>query len=108
MMAVAGFLALIDIWRGEFGEATQNAEDAVERAEQIGGSDILIIPLTIRAVVNAYTGRLSEARADAEAMIEGAQRCDSPRMAEWPTKTLGFLEVSSATHGGALTRWSRC
>ncbi len=103
LMAVAGFLALIDVWRGEFCEATQNAEDAVERAEQIGGSDILIIPLTIRAVVNAYAGRLSDARADAAAVIEGARQCDSPRMAEWPTKTLGFVEVSLGNHVGALT-----
>jgi tetratricopeptide (TPR) repeat protein/predicted Ser/Thr protein kinase len=102
MMAVAGFCALIDVWRGEFGEATKNAEDAVERAEQLGGDDILIIPLTIRAVVAAYSGRMSDARADAAAVIEGARQCESPRMAEWPTKTMGFLEVSLGNYTGAL------
>jgi serine/threonine protein kinase/tetratricopeptide (TPR) repeat protein len=103
LMAVAGYNALIDVWRGEFKSATENAEDAVERGEQLGGHDILIIPLTIRAVVSAYTGRVREARADAEAVIEGALRCDSPRLAEWPAKTLGFVNVSLGNYADALT-----
>ena len=103
MMAVAGFLALIDVWRGEFTDAIQNVTDAVEYAEQLGGEDILIIPLTIRALVNAYVGRVRETRADADAVIEGAQRCESARMAEWPTQTLSFLEVSLENYQAALT-----
>ncbi|OBA82119.1 hypothetical protein A9W99_12005 [Mycobacterium sp. 1164966.3] len=103
MMAVSGFLALIDVWRGEFTSAIQNASEAVEYAEQLGGEDILIIPLTIRALVNAYVGQVRDARADADAVIARAQRCESARMAEWPTQTLGFLEVSLENYQAALT-----
>ncbi|MBW0017843.1 MAG: protein kinase [Mycobacterium sp.] len=103
LMAVAGYCALIEIWQGKFDRAAQNAEDAVERAEQLGGQGILIIPLTIRAMVNAYAGRVAEARTDAAAVIEAAQRTNAPRMAEWPAKTLGFIEVSLGNYAAALT-----
>lgn len=103
LMAISGFSALIDIWRARFDEAVASAEEAVVKAEQLGGGDILIIPLTIRAVVFSYIGRVSEARDDANAAIEGARHCGSPRMAEWPTKTLGFLHVSLGDYAQALT-----
>ncbi|MBV9514725.1 MAG: protein kinase [Mycobacteriaceae bacterium] len=103
LMAVAGFCALIDIWRGRFDLAAHQAKDAVARAEQLGGRDVLIIPLTIRAVVAAYTGQVREARADADAVVEGARRCGSPRLAEWPAKTLAFLDVSLGNYAQALT-----
>ena len=102
LMGVAGYSALIDIWRGKFDQAAESAEEAVERADQLGG-DIVLIPLTIRAVVGAYAGRVREARADAEAIIDGAQRCGAPLLADWPLKTLAFLEVSVGNYGEALT-----
>ena len=102
LSSIAGFSALIDIWRGRFNEAGQNAEHAVELAEQLGGEHILIIPLTIRSKVNAYAGREREARADARAAIDRAQWFRLPRMAEWPTMTLGFLEVSRGNYAEAL------
>jgi DNA-binding CsgD family transcriptional regulator len=101
MMAVTGYSTLIEIWRGNFAEATLLAEDTMQRAEQVGGSRT--IALTVRAAVSAHAGREREARADAAAALELARECGSPRLAEWPTMSLGFLEVSLGNYAQALT-----
>jgi ATP/maltotriose-dependent transcriptional regulator MalT len=100
MMAVAGYCTLIEIWRGNFAEAALLAEDTVERAGQVGGS--LAIALTVRAAVAAYTGNERGTRADAKAVFEIARRGGSPRLAEWPTMSLAFLEVSLGHYAEAL------
>jgi DNA-binding CsgD family transcriptional regulator len=94
LMAVAGYRAMIAMWRGKLGDATVLAEEAIERSEQLGGHDINVIPLTVRAQVAAYAGRESDARRDAGEALDIARRLDVPSMATWPTMTLGFLEVS--------------
>jgi DNA-binding CsgD family transcriptional regulator len=101
MMAVTGYCTLIEMWRGNFADAAVLAKDTMERAEQVGGSRT--IALTVRAAVAAYAGREHEARADAASALAIAHRCGSPRLAEWPTMSLGFLEVSLGRYGEALT-----
>ena len=103
LMAVAGFSALIHFWWGKFADAAAFAQEAVDRAEQLGGENLLVIPLTIRAEVGAHLGQLREARADAHAVIEIAGRCISPRSTEWPMATLGFVEVSLGNYAEAFT-----
>jgi ATP/maltotriose-dependent transcriptional regulator MalT len=101
MMAVTGYCTLIEIWRGNFAEAAVLAEDTMERAEQVGGSRT--IALTVRAAVHTYAGREPQARADAAAALAIAHECESPRLAEWPTMSLGLLEVSLGRYAEALT-----
>ena len=101
LMVVTGYCTLIEIWRGDFAEAALLAEETFERAEQVGGSRA--IALTVRAAVAAYAGREHEARADAAAALRIAEVCHSPRLAEWPTMSLGFLEVSLGRYAEALT-----
>jgi DNA-binding CsgD family transcriptional regulator len=101
LMAVAGYSTLIEIWRGNFAEAALLAQDTMERAEQVGGSRT--IALTVRAAVAAYTGREQDARADAAAALAIAHECGVPRLAEWPTMSLGFLDVSLGRYADALT-----
>src|ERR1700758_4849750 len=104
IVAVAGYSTWIDIWQGRFGDAEDVANDAVERAEQLGGDHVLVIPLSVRAAVAAYTGRERDARADAHEAMKTARRGGSPRLAGyWPTMTLGFLEVSLGRYAEALT-----
>ncbi len=100
MMAVAGYGTLIEMWRGNYAEATLLAEETMERALQVGGS--CAIALTVRAAVSAYTGREAEARTDAHRAIEVAEQCGSHRLAEWPMMTLGFLDVSHGNYAEAL------
>jgi DNA-binding CsgD family transcriptional regulator len=101
MMAVSGYCTLIEMWRGNFAEAARLAQDTMERAEQVGGSRT--IALTVRAAIAAYTGREQDARADAASALAIARQCGSPRLAEWPTMSLGFLEVSLSRYSEALS-----
>ena len=91
---VAFHSALAEIWRGDYTEAALIADDAMERALQLGGDLPLSGALTIRSIAAAYTGRHCEARTDAEEAIAAAQRWGSNKLAEWPTAIVGFLDVS--------------
>ena len=95
---------LIDVWRADFAAATLTAKDAMERAELLGGDHMAVIAHAALAVVGAYTGRERDARADAHAAIDGANRCGSTRLADMPVMTLGFLDVSLGNYAEALTR----
>jgi ATP/maltotriose-dependent transcriptional regulator MalT len=102
-VAIAGYSTWVDIWQGHFSDAADLATDAVERAEQLGGDHVLVIPLSVRAAVAAYTGRERDARADAHEAMK-SERGASQRLAGyWPTMTLGFLEVSLGRYAEALT-----
>jgi ATP/maltotriose-dependent transcriptional regulator MalT len=102
MMYVSFHSALIEIWRGSFTDAAHIAEDALERADQLGGDLTLAVAHTIHAAVAAYTGRDSDARADARTALDAAQRCAAPSLTERPTAVLGFLEVSLGNYSEAL------
>lgn len=102
LMTVAGFLAINHLWRGRIPEAEAEASEAVERAEQLGGDDVLIIPLTIRGTLAAYTGRVDQARADAGWVLTAVQNRQTSHIADWPGMTLCFLEESLGNHRAAL------
>jgi DNA-binding CsgD family transcriptional regulator len=102
MMFVGIHGALIEIWRGCFTDAAVTAQDLVERAEQLGGDNMLVIGWIAQAAVAAYTGNERDARAYALAAIEPARRCGSPALADWPITILGFLDVSLGNHVEAL------
>jgi ATP/maltotriose-dependent transcriptional regulator MalT len=103
MMFVSVFSTLIHIWRGEFTSATLVAEEATERAQQLGGDHMRVIAKTLRAVVAAYTGRENDAREAGRAALEVARECGSPRLADWSSISLGLLEVSLGKYEDALT-----
>ena len=100
LTAVASCEALIEIWRGNLIEAARLADEAMEHAEQ--GSGSLAIALSMRAMVTAYVGREHDSRADARAVLDIARFSVSPRLAEWPVMTMGFLEVSVGNYAQAL------
>ncbi|MGE2833103.1 LuxR C-terminal-related transcriptional regulator [Mycobacterium sp. SMC-4] len=106
MMAVASYGALIELWDGELATARALADEAVERAAQLGGDNVALIPLSVRASVLAHLGQVESARADAMTALEAARRAGSPRMEEWPIKTLGFLELSRGDPNAAYTRFA--
>ncbi|OBI76550.1 LuxR family transcriptional regulator [Mycobacterium sp. E740] len=94
MLFVAVWSTLINVWLGNFPAASDSADDAIERAQQIGGDHGLVIALTVRGLVSAYAGRVEQARADARAAIEAAERFNAPLLSDWPIITLGFVSVS--------------
>lgn len=93
---------LLEIWRGDFTEATRVAEDLVERALLLGGDLPRCVALTVRAMLAAYTGRLDQARDDAGEALAAGQRSSSHHLSEWPVTVLGFLEVSLGNYEAAL------
>ena len=52
LMVIASYGTLIEVWAGNFAEATQVADEAMERAEQGGGS------LAHRILDEGHGGRL--------------------------------------------------
>ncbi|MET0454202.1 MAG: AAA family ATPase [Mycobacterium sp.] len=102
VMNVSSYLALIEMWSGNFAAATAFADEAVERAEQLGSGAVDVIALSIRASVFAHTGREKDALADADAALASAHACDAPRMAEWPMMAKGFMELSLGKNAEAL------
>jgi DNA-binding CsgD family transcriptional regulator/sugar phosphate isomerase/epimerase len=103
IVAVAGYSTWVDIWQGRFADAEAVANDAVERAEQLGGDHVLVVPLSVRAAVAAYLGRERDARADAYEAPKNAQGGSQRLAGYWPTMALGFLEVSLGRYAEALT-----
>jgi len=93
---------LLEIWRGDFGEATLVAENLIERARQLGGDLPLCAGLTARAAVAAYGGRVDQARSDATEALAAGQRTKSQLLSEWPVMVLGFLDVSLGNYEAAL------
>ena len=102
MMAVESYSALIEMWRGNLYAASDYADEAVARAQQLGGERVDIIPLSVRSVVAAQLGRETDARADATTALDSALACGAIRMANWPRMTLCFLEVSLGNHEAAV------
>jgi DNA-binding CsgD family transcriptional regulator len=100
LTAVASCDALVETWRGNLAGAERLADEAMERAEQ--GSGSLAIALSMRALVTAYLGREQESRAAINAALDIAKRTKSPRLAQWPIMTKGFLEVSVGKYAEAL------
>jgi DNA-binding CsgD family transcriptional regulator len=103
LVFVAYFTTLIDVWLGRYADAASLADETVERAQQLGGDHLHVVGLTVQAVVSAYTGREAETRTAAVAAIDLARRCGSPRLADWSSMSLGFLELSLGNHAEAIT-----
>lgn len=102
LIFVAVFTTLIEIWRGRYDDATRVAAETVERAQKLGGDHIRIVAMTTHAAVAAYAGREAETRDAATAAVDLADRCRSPRLAEWAAISLAFLEVSLGKYEQAV------
>jgi ATP/maltotriose-dependent transcriptional regulator MalT len=93
---------LLEIWRGDFAEATMVADDLMERALQLRGDLPLCLGLTTRGALAAYAGRVDEARNDAAEALAAGRRSSSHNLSEWPVTILGFLDVSLGNYQAAL------
>lgn len=102
LIFVSVFSVLTEIWRGSYAAAERVAEETMVRAQQLGGEHMPVIAMTVRSAVAAYVGREDETRETANTAIELANRCGSPRLADWASISLGLLEVSVGNHERAL------
>ena len=102
LMFVAVHSVLVEIWRGNFTDATLISEDIGERALQLGGDVPLFVAMTIRAALATYAGREDQARRDTSEALAASQRCGANLLVVWTVTTLGFLEVSLGNYDAAL------
>ncbi len=94
---------IIESWRGNFVAARRIAKEAMERARQLYGDVPLSVAFTALALVDAYEGRVLEARENINESLAAGKRSGAHRMGEWPVALLGFLELSEGDHAGALS-----
>ena len=99
----ANQLSKIDVWLGRYAEAEASARESLQRAEQMGGRQLLISAWNVEAEAAARTGREGDARSAAGASMSAVQDSGARNMAIAPMSTLAFLEVSLANYAAALT-----
>jgi DNA-binding NarL/FixJ family response regulator len=102
LVFIAQHVVLSSIWRGDFVEATLVAEDAMERARQLGGDTPLFLAYGLRAKLAAYAGREADTRDAAGEALEIGRRTGSFRLAERIVAAVGFLEVSLGRYEAAM------
>ncbi|MGX9787426.1 ATP-binding protein [Mycobacterium sp. MMS18-G62] len=103
LILVVFYIGLNTMWRGDFVEAALIAEDAMERALQLGGDVPLFAALILRAWLDIFAGRETEARQAVTDALAASERSESRRLAEWVITGLGFLEISLGNWHEALS-----
>ncbi|WP_141564428.1 AAA family ATPase [Mycolicibacterium palauense] len=93
---------LIALFRGDLVEVAAVADEALERAEQLGGENALSNALTQQTLVAACAGRVEDARRSGAEALSAAERSGLWRSGKWPRMLLAFLEVSLGRHAEAL------
>lgn len=102
LVFIAQHVVLSSVWRGDFVEAGLVAEDAMERARQLGTDTPLFLAHSLRSKVAAYAGRETDARESAHAALEIGRRTGAFRLMERVVATLGFLELSMGSYDAAV------
>ena len=88
--------------RGDFVSANLVAEDALEKARQLGGDTPQFVAQSLRAQLSAFAGREDVARRAIDVALECASRTGTFRLAERVRAALGFLEVSLGNYEAAV------
>jgi DNA-binding CsgD family transcriptional regulator len=103
MLYVSYNSVLVNVWFGRYVEARHFAEDTIRRVEEIGGSALRGLGLTMRGWVAVHAGQEQEARADLTAALESAAGSESSSWwVELARTGLARLEVSIDRHAEAL------
>jgi DNA-binding CsgD family transcriptional regulator len=102
LIFISQHVVLSSIWRGQFVEAELVAEDAMERARQLGGDTPLFVAYSLRAKLATYAGREADAREAAAAALETGGRTGAVRLTDRVVAALGFLDVSLGNYEAAV------
>jgi tetratricopeptide (TPR) repeat protein len=102
LIFIAQHVVLSSIWSGDFVEAALVAEDAMERAGQLGGDTPLFLAYSLRAKLAVYAGREADARRAAAEALEIGGRTGAVRLTDRVIGALGFLEVSLGQYEAAV------
>ncbi|OBF36268.1 LuxR family transcriptional regulator [Mycobacterium sp. ACS1612] len=102
LIFIAQHVVLSDIWRGDFVAAGLVADDAMERARQLGGDTPLFLAYSLKANLATYAGREADARQAAAEALEIGRRTGAIRLTDRVIGALGFLEVSLGRYEEAV------
>ncbi|WP_101952472.1 LuxR family transcriptional regulator [Mycobacterium sp. 3519A] len=102
LIFIAQHVVLSDIWRGDFVAAGLVADDAMERARQLGSDTPLFLAYSLKAKLAAYAGREADARQAAAEALEIGGRTGAIRLTDRVIGVLGFLEVSLGRYEEAV------
>jgi DNA-binding NarL/FixJ family response regulator len=97
-------LAEIACWTGAWGEADQRAEEGVALADRLGSTAYLGSAHYARGLVDAHLGRLDEARASGERIVETFGSDFQGSLGHW---VLGFVALSTGDAAVADEQYSR-
>jgi DNA-binding CsgD family transcriptional regulator len=92
------------LWCGDVEAAERLASEMTERAGMTGGEPVAALALTVRATVDAWRGRVNEARAGAEAAVAGLVRSQFGGGWLFALGARGAAELSVGDHVAAA-RW---
>lgn len=90
----AGHAVSFDVWLSRYAEASDTAQELLQRAEQMGGSHPRITALSAVAAVTSYTGSPDDARAAAREAVDAAHRLGAEFMTIAPLSSSAFVETS--------------
>jgi DNA-binding CsgD family transcriptional regulator len=102
LMFIAFQMVLFNTWRGDLTEAIRIADEALQRARQLGGGASMFLALSAQAVVAAHRGDIDDARRDLEAAKAAGRDSGYVLMMSTVIATEGFLEISLGQHARAL------
>ncbi|HXM55106.1 MAG TPA: AAA family ATPase, partial [Candidatus Dormibacteraeota bacterium] len=94
----------LECWRGDLTSAQQLADDAIERALQLGTEVARAQALSVQAWVAAFAGRQAEARWAADEALQAWTRGEAELWVAWAIVALGFLELSVGEEEAAADR----
>ena len=90
--------SLVEVWRGDFCAASELVREVTERAQQLGGDVPSAMAAAVQAALDAYAGRVQDARLNGRAALELSRRCGSDSLSRSAIATLAFLESSLGNH----------
>ncbi|WIM86729.1 AAA family ATPase [Candidatus Mycobacterium wuenschmannii] len=92
----------IEMWLGRYDSAVALNQDAIQRAEQIGGRHVMSGLWGLQAEIASHTGDAFLTRTAAHAGIDAARETGALYLVRPGATALGFLEVSLGNHAAAL------
>ncbi|WP_188108921.1 helix-turn-helix transcriptional regulator [Mycolicibacter arupensis] len=100
---VAHHATMVDLWAGRYADAAATADEAVQRAEQMGAKHVLIEAWIGQSEVAAYLGQDDRARDIAAAALNSCGGTGAALLADAAVRVLAFVAVSRGDHLAAAT-----
>jgi DNA-binding CsgD family transcriptional regulator len=94
------FLVVASLWRADLAGAAQYAEESFDTAVLTDEPVARALAQTVRALVDAFGGRLDRAREEALQALQLFQESRWTLYITWPLWALGFLELSGGNAAG--------